>query len=77
MDEIPVWNNIMLETTIEQVGKRTNGTCPVFISLTANTSETKCKLFLVFMSAKEEGFRTKAVIAIPKNIWVTEELTVD
>ena len=77
MDEIPVWNNIISETTIEQAGKRANGACPVFVCLTANTGETKCKLFLVFKSAKEEEFRTKAIIAIPKNIWVTEELTID
>ena len=90
MDETPVWSDMVSQTTVDRVGKRTitmkttghEKSC-VSVCLAAKVDGTKLKPFVVFKGAKREvadlnkEFKTKAVVASSENAWMNRELTVD
>ena len=58
MDETPVWNDIILNTTVEKTGAKEvllkstgNEKVHVSVCLTGKADGTKCKLFIVLASA--------------------------
>lgn len=90
IDKTSVWNNMVAETTVEQVGKKTNslkstGHENIFVSvwLTARGDGTKLKPFVSFfrsavkeVQALYQEFKSKCVIASFKNAWMkVKELT--
>ena len=90
MDEMPVWSDMVSQTTVDHVGKRTitmkitgHEKCCVSVCLAEKAYGTKLKPFVVFKGAKREvadlniEFKTKAVVAISENAWMNTELTDD
>ena len=90
MDETPVWSDMVSQTTVDRVGKRTitmkttgHEKSRVSVCLAAKADGTKLKPFVDFKGAKREvadlnkEFKTKAVVASSENAWMNRELTVD
>lgn len=88
MDETPVWCDMVAETTIDAVGKKsitlktTGHEKPrVSVCLAAKADGTKLKPMVVFKGAKRESaalneeFKRRAVVATSVNGWMDTELT--
>ena len=88
MDETPVWNDMVSNTTVEKTGSKdvpmkTTGHEKVRVSvcLTARADGTKCRPFIVFAGAKRESkslheeFKQKCSVASSANGWMNEDLT--
>ena len=88
MDEMPVWSDMVSETTIDTTGKKTvtlkstgHQKSRVSVCLAAKDDGTKLKPFIVFKQAKREvaplhqKFKSQAYIAGSVNAWMTKELT--
>ena len=88
MDETPVWSDMVSETTIDSIGKKTitmkttgHEKSRVSVCLAARADGTKLKPMVVFKGAKRETtamnkeFRRHAVVASSANAWMNTELT--
>mgnify|MGYP002803996814 CR=1 FL=1 len=88
MDETPVWCDMVSETTIDAVGKKTitlkttgHEKARVSICLAAKVDGTKLKPMVVFKLAKRESaslneeFKRRAVVATSVNGWMDTEIT--
>ena len=90
MDETPVWDDMVLNTTVDRVGAssinlKTTGHEKVLVTvcLSARADGTKLKPFVVFRAAKHEtkklneDFRHKCTVTTSSNTWMKEELTLN
>ena len=88
MDETPVWNDMVSNTTVEKTGSqevnmKSTGHDKVRVSvcLAGKADGTRLKPFIVFKGAKREckslneEFRGKCSVASSANGWMNEELT--
>lgn len=88
MDETPVWDDMVSDTTVDKVGKKsvnlkTTGHEKVMVTvcLAAKADGTKLKPFIVFRGAKRESkaldeeYKHKCVVNTSSNAWMNEELT--
>ena len=88
MDETPVWCDMVAETTIDAVGKKsitlktTGHEKPrVSVCLAAKVDGTKLKPMVIFKGAKRESaalneeFKRRVVVATSVNGWMDTELT--
>lgn len=88
MDETPVWCDMVAETTIDAVGKKsitlktTGHEKPrVSVCLAAKVDGTKLKHMVIFKGAKRESaalneeFKRRAVVVTSVNGWMNTELT--
>ena len=77
MDETPVWNDIVSNTTVEKTGDKVH----VSVCLTWKTDGTRLKPFIIFKGAKQESialhdeFHRQCSVARSGNGWMNEELT--
>ena len=90
MDETPVWDDMVSNTTVGRVGAssinlKTTGHEKVMVTvcLSARADGTKLKPFVVFHAAKretkklDEDFRHKCIVTTSFNAWMNEELTLN
>ena len=90
MDETPVWDDMVSNTTVDKVGAtsvnlKTTGHEKVMVTvcLSARADRTKLKPFIVFRGAKQESkklnedYKHKCVIATSANAWMNEALTLN
>ena len=88
MNKIPVWNDMITNTTVEKTGAKEvplkstgNEKVSVSVRLTGKADGTKCKPFIVFAGAKRESktlheeFKRKCSIATSVNGWMNELVT--
>ena len=88
MNETPVWNDMVSNTTVESTGARDvpmkstgHDKAHVLLCLTGKGDGTKCKPFIVFAGAKRESkslheeFKRRCSVASSANGWMNEELT--
>ena len=88
MDETPVWNGMVSNTTVEKTGSQEVNMKPtghdkvrVSVCLAGKADGTRLKPFIVFKGGKREckslheEFRGKCSVASSANGWMNEELT--
>ena len=88
MDEIPVWSDMISNTTVEITGSKDvpmkstgHEKVRVSVCLAAKLDGTKCKPFIVFAGAKRESkslneeYRKKCYVTGSPSGWMNEELT--
>ena len=88
MDETPVWNDIVSNTTVEKTGSKEvpmkltgHDKVHVSVCLTGKTDRTRLKPFIIFKGAKRESaalhdkFHRECSVARSGNRWMNEELT--
>ena len=87
MDETAVWQDVLSNTTVDEVGEKTrlkttgHEKSKVSVCLAAKADGTKLKPFVVFPSTKcetkqlDEGCKNKCFVASSVNGWMNEELT--
>ena len=89
MDETPVWNDMVSNTTVDKQGAKsvclkTTGheKCMISLCLTAKADGTKLKPLIVFRAAKLESktlddeFKGCCVVTTSGKAWMNEELTI-
>ena len=87
-DETPVWTDMVSDTTVDVVGKKTvsmkttgHEKCHVTAGLAAKSDGTKLKPIIVFKEAKREveqlqkEYKNKCFIATSTNGWMNTDLT--
>ena len=87
-DETPVWADMVFNTTVDVVGKKTvsmkttgHEKCRVTVGLAAKGNGTKVKPFIVFKGGKRDveklkkEYGNKCVIASSTNRWMDTDLT--
>ena len=90
MDETPVWDDMVSDTTVDKVGAtsvnlKTTGHEKVMVTVCLSTQAdgTKLKIFILFRGTKRESkklnedYKHKCVIATSANAWMNEELTLN